>query len=304
MLPRIVVAGRKDDALGRALRATMRNSSFSLEYHPDGDRLIDRLRDQCPSLVVLGLRNRRGAAIGAQIRRIKSWCPELPIVVACLDEYVEGREVLHAARAGAEHFVFRDVDDFEAVIRTSVLGDGARPIPESTMEPNELDRARTRATIRRRVQRRRYAERTPTTALTLLPATISPLLRRIIHVCVAPSPPTTVDELASRIALPRRSLARDIARRGWPAPHVLLQWGRLFRGAAAGVAARVSGMSWDEAQWVIAEEAGYATVRTASRAFRMRSGIGMRDVWRDGVAALLPAFLAAISDLPPHRLAS
>lgn len=295
MLPRIVIAGRKDDVLGRTLRGGGDiGSAFALEFHGHGDQLVDRLRQECPSLVILGLRNRRGAAVGALIRRIKSWYPELPVLVACLDECVEGREVLHAARAGAEHFAFRDADDFEGVIRELVAVDAA----------DEIGRARARASIRRRTQRRRYAERAPAAALSLLPATISPLLRRIIHVCVAPSPPATVDELASRVALPKRSLARDVARRGWPAPHVLLQWGRLFRGAAAGVAARVSGMGWDEAQWVIAEEAGYANVRTASRAFRARGRVGMREVWREGVAALLPAFLSAISDLPPHRLAS
>jgi hypothetical protein len=308
MLPRIVVAGRRDDALGRALRVengggAARGSSFALEFHSHGDQLIERLRDQCPSLVVVGLRNRRGAALGALIRRIKSWCPELPVLVACLDEYVEGREVLHAARAGAEHFVFRDEDDVGSVIRELVPSSGES---ESTPaeETDELGRARARASIRRRAQRRRYAERAPSAALSVLPATISPLLRRIIHVCVAPSPPATVDELASRISLPKRSLARDVARRGWPAPHVLLQWGRLFRGAAAGVAARVAGVSWDEGQWVIAEEAGYSTVRTASRAYRSRGRVGLREVWRDGIGALLPAFLAAISDLPPHLLAS
>src|SRR5690348_15007294 len=87
MLPRIVVAGRRDDALGRAL--TMRADDpypFALEFHGDGDQLVARLRDACPALVVLGLRGRRGAAIGALIRRIKSWCPQLPVVVACLDE--------------------------------------------------------------------------------------------------------------------------------------------------------------------------------------------------------------------------
>lgn len=306
MLPRIVVAGRKDDVLGRALRLVggAGNSSLALEFQPHGDQLIEQLRDRCPSLVVLGLRNRRGAALGALIRRIKSWCPELPVLVACLDECMGGREVLHAARAGAEHFAFRDTDDFESVVRTLVLGEGAALDQTGAAETDEVGRARARATVRRRGQRRRYAERAPSAALSVLPATISPLLRRIIHVCVASAPPATVDELASRINLPKRSLARDVARRGWPAPHVLLQWGRLFRGAAAGVTARVSGMSWDEGQWVIAEEAGYATVRTASRAYRTRGGVGLRDVWRDGVAALLPAFLATISDFPPHRLAS
>src|SRR5690242_8640002 len=121
MLPRIVVAGRKDDVLGRALRnGAATSSTFDLEFQPQDDRLIERLRGECPSLVILGLRNRRGAAVGALIRRIKGWYPQLPVLVACLDECVEGREVLHAARAGAEHFAFRDVDDFDSVIGTLV----------------------------------------------------------------------------------------------------------------------------------------------------------------------------------------
>jgi hypothetical protein len=107
-----------------------------------------------------------------------------------------------------------------------------------------------------------------------------------------------------RIALAKRSLAREVARRGWPAPHVLLKWGRLFRGAATGVAARVEGMSWEEAQWVIAVEAGYGSVRTASRAYRSYAGIGMREIWRDGASALVPAFLTALSASRPQRLAS
>jgi hypothetical protein len=85
---------------------------------------------------------------------------------------------------------------------------------------------------------------------------------------------------------------------------VLLKWGRLFRGAAAGATARLEGTPWDEAQWIIAVEAGYGSVRTASRAYRTRAGIGLREVWRDGAEALLPAFLAAVRHSPPHQLAS
>jgi transcriptional regulator GlxA family with amidase domain len=138
----------------------------------------------------------------------------------------------------------------------------------------------------------------------MLPASVSPLLRRIIHGCVAAIAPETVDELALRVGLPKRSLGREVARRGWPAPHVLLKWGRLFRGAAAGAAARLEGTSWDEAQWIIAVEAGYGSVRTASRAYRSRAEIGLREIWRDGAAALIPAFLAAVQGSPAHRLAS
>jgi hypothetical protein len=302
MIPRIVVVGRKDDALGRAVTARTSEQSFMLEFHPGGDSLIDSLRDECPSLVVIGLRGRRGTAVGALVRRIKSWCPQLPIVVACLDESAPGREVLHAARAGAEHFAFRHADDFPAVLRSLV----ARQVEsrESIDEIDDVGRARARAEQRRSPRRNRYAERAPSAVLGMLPASVSPLLRRIIHACVVAVPPETVDDLAARIALAKRSLTREVARRGWPAPHVLLKWGRLFRGAAAGVTARLEGTPWDEAQWIIAVEAGYGSVRTASRAYRTRAGIGLREVWRDGAAALLPAFLAAVRHSPPHQLAS
>jgi hypothetical protein len=302
MLPRIVVVGRKDDALGRAVTARTSEESFVLEFHPDGDPLVDSLRDECPSLVVLGLRGRRGTAVGALIRRIKAWCPQLPIVVACLDDSAPGREVLHAARAGAEHFAFRHSDDFPAVLR-SLVAQKVEP-RESIGAIDDIGRARARAELRRSPRRNRYAERAPSAVLGMLPASVSPLLRRIIHACVVAVPPATVDELASRLSLAKRSLARDVARRGWPSPHVLLKWGRLFRGAAAGITARLEGTAWDEAQWIIAVEAGYGSLRTASRAYRARAGVGLREVWRDGAAALLPAFLAAVRDAPPHRLAS
>jgi hypothetical protein len=304
MLPRIVVVGRKDDALGRALTARADTPPFTLEFHAGGDSLVDGLRDECPSLVVLGLRGRRGTAVGALIRRIKSWCPQLPVVVACLDESAPGREVLHAARAGAEHFAFRHVDDFPSVLSALVVQHESHTSQASVADIDDIGRARARADLRRTSHRNRYAERAPSAVLGMLPASVSPLLRRIIHACVAAIPPETVDELALRIALPKRSLGREVARRGWPAPHVLLKWGRLFRGAAAGVAARLEGTSWEEAQWIIAVEAGYGSVRTASRAYRSRAGIGLREIWRDGATTLLPAFLAAVRDSSAHRLAS
>lgn len=303
MLPRIVVVGRKDDALGRALTVRAGESLFALEFHADGDQLVERLRDECPNLVVVGLRGRRGTAVGALIRRIKSWCPQLPVVVACLDESAPGREVLHAARAGAEHFAFRHVDDFPGVLQALVMQGAGLPSAE-TNDIDDIGLARARVGLRRFPRRARYTERAPAAVLGMLPASVSPLLRRIIHACVVAAPPDTVDELAIRISMPKRSLAREVARRGWPSPHTLLKWGRLFRGASAGVAARGGGMSWQEAQWVIAVEAGYGSVRTASRAFRARAGVGLREVWRDGAAALLPAFLVAVSHSPPHRLAS
>ena len=165
MLPRIVVVGRKDDALGRALTARAGEPPFALEFHSGGDSLVDDLRDECPSLVVIGLRGRRGTAVGALIRRIKSWCPQLPVVVACLDESAPGREVLHAARAGAEHFAFRHVDDFPTVLRALVTTDDVEWDDEPPAGIDDIGRARARAGLRRGPRRNRYAERAPSAVL-------------------------------------------------------------------------------------------------------------------------------------------
>src|SRR6266550_1840119 len=175
MLPRIVVVGRKDDALGRALSVRAGEPSFALEFHADGDLLVARLRDECPSLVVIGLRGRRGTAVGALIRRIKSWCPQLPVVVACLDESAPGREVLHAARAGAEHFAFRHVDDFPSVLSALVVQHESHTSQASVTDIDDIGRARARADLRRTSHRNRYAERAPSAVLGMLPASVSPL---------------------------------------------------------------------------------------------------------------------------------
>src|SRR5207237_5123206 len=176
MFPRIVVVGRKDDALGRALTARAGEPPFALEFHSGGDSLVDDLRDECPSLVVIGLRGRRGTAVGALIRRIKSWCPQLPVVVACLDESAPGREILHAARAGAEHFAFRHVDDFPSVLRKLVVPALPDPARKLSSGVDDLKQARARVGVRRAARRNRYSERAPAAVLSMLPATISPLL--------------------------------------------------------------------------------------------------------------------------------
>src|SRR5438477_10308569 len=149
MLPRIVVVGRKDDALGRALSVRAGEPSFALEFHDVGDLLVAGLPDECPALVVVALRGRRGTAVGALIRRVKSWCPQLPIVVACLDESAPGREVLHAARAGAEHFAFRHVDDFPTVLRRLVAFTEPGLIEPASPDMDDIQRARERVGLRR-----------------------------------------------------------------------------------------------------------------------------------------------------------
>lgn len=305
MLPRVVVVGRKDDTLGRTLASSDEQPSFVLEFCPNRTALLERMRGERPAALVVGLRGRRSAPVISLVRRVKTHCPDVPVVVACLDQVTPGRDVLSVARAGAEHFAFDQIDDVDAVIRTLVSPREPDPAGRRVPPVDELGLARARASARRSGQRLRYPERTPTPMVGVLPPASSPLLRRIIHACLASVPPHDVASLAQQLGLPRRSLTRETLRRGWPSPRALLQWGRLFRGALAGTKSRLDGESWADTQMAIALGAGYRSARTASRAYRSRAGVTLRDVWRDGSAALLPAFIAATdAGLPPRRLAS
>ena len=281
------------------------DAPFVLEFCNDRDALVERVCQERPAALVVGLRGRRSGPMIALVRRVKAQCPQIPVVVACLDASAPGRDVLNAARAGAEHFAFNNIDNFQSVLRTLVSPRDPLPAEPRLGARGRLRVARGRGTLRTPVPRTRFAQRVASASLAVLPASTSPLLRRIIQACLGPVAPPHVASLAHRLGLPRRSLAREITRRGWPSPRVLLQWGRLFRGAIAGIEARAAGASWNDAQIAIAQAAGYRTPRTASRAFRARAGISLRELWLDGTAALVPAFLAATdTGTPPSRLAS
>src|SRR5439155_20010186 len=98
---------------------------------------------------------------------------QLPVVVACLDESAPGREVLHAARAGAEHFAFRHVDDFPSVLHALVATSETNSMQEPLTGVDDIGRARARAELRRAPRRNRYAERAPAAVLGMLPPSVS-----------------------------------------------------------------------------------------------------------------------------------
>jgi hypothetical protein len=134
---------------------------------------------------------------------------------------------------------------------------------------------------------------------------MSPLLRRIVNVLLRPIAPAHVDELGAAVGLPRRTLLREMSRRGWPAPHRLLRWGRLLRGAVAASNTRGAGLDWEASRELIARAAGYGSARSAQRAFLALAGVDLQQVWRDGVAAILTALCSATGTRPPStRLAS
>jgi hypothetical protein len=219
--------------------------------------------------------------------------PTVPVVVACMASETHGRDVLSLARAGAEHFAFVAVDDFRNVLRTLV-------IPMTEREDRTTTRRLSPASVRRLRFVPRDRNRTPS-APAVLPGTVPPMLRRLMHASLGPEPLADVEELAALMGLTKRTLQRELSRRRWPAPRELLYWGRLFRGALVAAEARLSGhLASPE---LIAHAAGFASTRTASRAYHSRAGVGVREVQRSGVSALLPAFFAA-TGITEGRLAS
>jgi ActR/RegA family two-component response regulator len=304
VLPRIVVAARRDDALAKLLSSPNRRSPFHLEYCHDADLIVDRARHEPPAAVVVGLTARQSATAVSLVRRVKQQCPELPVLVACLEDGSRGRHVLNAARAGADHFAFSAIDDFQSVLRTLVTPNAPPPAGDGD-EIDQVRRQRVRSSARRGTGKSRFLTRRPAAMLPVFPPSLAPMLREIMTMCSGAAPPRDVDALALRIGMPRRTLAREMTRRGWPSLRDLLMWGRLFRGAVAGLQARLNGLGWSKAQVIMMRATGYQSTRAAGRAFRMRAGVGLRDVWREGAAAILPAFLRSLGeDLPPTRMAS
>jgi hypothetical protein len=309
VLPRIVVAARRDDALARLLSGSGLNPSYSLEFCARRDAIVERVRLRRPAALIVALRGDHGVAEAALVRHVKQHCPQVPVVVACSGTTARGGAVLETARAGAEHFAFTDVDDFGDVLRALLQPPppeepGRAPISRANGDSSLRKRSlstRARGAARALPARQRRASIPVEAALTPM----SPLLRRIVNVLLRAIAPAHVDELAAAVGLPRRTLLREMARRGWPPPHVLLRWGRLLRGAVAANNARSAGVVWEESRDLIARAAGYGSARAAQRAFRALAGVGLQQVWHGGVAAILAALCSATGTRPPStRMAS
>jgi hypothetical protein len=295
VLPRIVVAARRNDVLGRLLARSVSASAepFTLEFCGERGALPEYIRVARPAALVIGSHDDAGVVAAPFVQQLKLHYPTVPVVVACMGEETHGRDVLSLARAGAEHFAFSAVDNFRDVLRGLVAPGAAEHderTPSGRLGPSSMRRHRFVA-----------RQRTPS-APAVLPGTVPPMLRRLVHASLGPEPLTGVHELAAFVGTTTRTLQREMARRHWPSPRELLYWGRLFRGALVAAEARLSGHL--ASVELIAHAAGFANARTASRAYHARAGVGVREVQRTGVAALLPAFFAATGLTADGKLAS
>ena len=247
--PSVLAAARSAQALSLHGKA-----AYRVDVLNDPLALDERLRrggDSIPSAMVVELHPNGPGPVGPLVRTLTRHFPGVPLVVACTERAPDGREILGAARAGAELFAFPPDDDLAAIIARLV----GSPIAD---EP-----------------------------AVLLP--LPRLARRMLAILIASDRPApeSVEALADRLSMKSRTLYRRMQANAWPAPGHVLMWGRLLRGAHAADLARAAGSPIDSAE--LAAAAGFRSLHRAADSYRRYADVTLIDVRADGVHALGPA---------------
>ena len=234
------------------------NARYRLDVLKDAAALDARLRrtnDSAPSAMVVELHPDGPGPVGPLVRTLTRHFPGVPLIVACTEKAPDGREVLGAARAGAELFAFPPDDNLGALV--------ARLVGDSTADTNGF--------------------------LPSLPRLASRMLT--ILSTSEPVPPTTVFALADRLSMNRRTMYRRMRANAWPTPSTLLVWGRLLRGARSADEARVTGEPLTSG--ALAAAAGFKSVHRAAESYRRYADVTLSDVRTEGMRALEAALLRA-----------
>jgi hypothetical protein len=175
-------------------------SGFTLEICRAPEQLATIIGERPPVLIIVPLSSDTTGADVRLAHRLTEAHPEIPLVAWCAEEAAIGNAVLHAARAGVEHFAFAGVDSLGTVLN--------RLVPEGTVDVAHVVRA----------------------ALAALPPLASNLIQAMLS---SDRRLTTVADLAAAVGLAERTLLRRCAARSWPSPRTFLRWGGLLRGLLA-----------------------------------------------------------------------
>lgn len=237
-----------------------RESGFAIDVVTDVRALSARLRDvdaeDAPSVIVVELDGHAAGPVAQVVRGLRERYPGTPLVMMC-DADAPGRDLFRAARAGAEHFVFLPKDNL-AELLNSLLASAARIEELHDPRGNEI------------------------TAELNRPA------RRIFDAMLsAEQPHESVAALAATLGISTRTFERRAARHGWPAPRLLLLWGRLVRGAAAAGA-----VGPETALEALLNAAGFPSVEHASSAYARLADVPLSTVLAQGTRALDAALSA------------
>lgn len=237
------------------------DSGFAIDVVTDVRALSARMRDtdedDAPSVIVVELDGHAAGPVAQVVRGLRERYPETPLVMMC-DVDAPGRDLFRAARAGAEHFVFLPKDDLGGLLRSLV---------ESVERIEELHEPRDNEIV----------------------AELNRPVRRIFDAMLsAKEPHESVAALAATLGISTRTFERRAARHGWPAPRLLLLWGRLVRGAASvGTVASENGLE------TLLNAAGFPSVEHASSAYARLADVALSNVLAQGMRALDQALDAA-----------
>jgi hypothetical protein len=232
------------------------NARYRLDVLKDAAALDARLRrtnDSAPLAMVVELHPDGPGPVGPLVRTLTRHFPGVPLIVACTEQAPDGREVLGAARAGAELFAFPPDDNLAALV--------ARLVGDSSADANGF--------------------------LPPLPR----LASRMLTILSEPVPPCTVFALADRLSMNRRTMYRRMQANAWPTPGNLLIWGRLLRGARSADQARAIGEPLSSAALAVA--GGFGSVHRAAESYRRYAEITLSDVRAEGMRALESALVRA-----------
>jgi len=155
-----------------------------------------------PSVVVVDLRDARGARTDALVRSVRARFPSLPILGCCSLSPRAARDLIAAARAGLDDVVLIGVDDPAQVLHAALRRAAARE-------------------LRSRV-------------LAQLVPLLSPAVRPGVHYCVEhANRALTVEQLARAFRTTRRTLVRRFTAAGLPAPAQVIGWCRALAAVEA-----------------------------------------------------------------------
>jgi AraC-like DNA-binding protein len=256
--PCVIAAARSAKAVSLHGKAPYR-----LDVLRDSAALDARLRragDSAPSAMVVELHPEGPGPVGPLVRTLTRHFPGVPLIVACTERAPDGREVLGAARAGAELFAFPPDDDLAAIVARLVGDPGGEE------------------------------------AAFLIP--LPRLARRMFGVLITRElpPPTTAAALADRLGMKLRTIYRRTQVNGWPTPGQVLLWGRLLQGALAADRARAAGDPLTGVEVALA--AGFQSLHRAADIYRRYGDATLSEVRLEGVHALEPALLRTFPSRP------
>lgn len=180
--------GRIAESLGCRARVRLATTPADLP------RIVD---DLPPDAVICEFDVTCHEAMVRVVRKLRVDRPRLPIIAYCQVDLRGSRHIMAAAHAGVCALALRGVDDLGATLGT-------------VLQQAEAD------TVARRVARL-FAERVPSA------------VADVIDVCIREVRNTpTADEVATRLYVPRRTLAYRLHRANAPSISTIVSWSRLF----------------------------------------------------------------------------